>query len=200
MTSADFEVSSRHIGSEVGYIKTFLEGSAYRQIDRQGKYIAAARAQLGLAHGFERTVLDENGIEQTVSDQLPPSQRFFAGGANSVRGFVADRLGAPEILTKDGLSRGGNGVVVLNAEMRVLVAKPGGKSLRAVAFLDTGNVFAKASDIEFSRLRNTAGFGARYDSPLGPVRLDFGFKLDRQFVGGRRERGWEYHLSFGEVF
>jgi outer membrane protein insertion porin family len=199
MTTADLEVSSTKIGSEVGYIKTFLEASAYRQVDREGKYVAAGRAQLGLAHAAESTVVNDDGTV-TIAEILPASQRFFAGGANSVRGFVADRLGVPEILTADGLSRGGNGVVVFNAEMRVLVAKPGGKALRAVGFFDTGNVFAKASDIEFGRLRNTAGFGARYDSALGPVRLDFGFKLDRQFIGGKRERGWEYHLSFGEVF
>jgi hypothetical protein len=50
----------------------------------------------------------------------------------------------------------------------------------------------------------------RYDSPIGPIRLDIGFKvhpqivggqiLDGQFVGGQRERSWEYHLSIGEVF
>jgi outer membrane translocation and assembly module TamA len=40
----------------------------------------------------------------------------------------------------------------------------------------------------------------RYDSPLGPIRVDFGFKMHPEIVGGERERGWEYHLSIGEAF
>jgi outer membrane translocation and assembly module TamA len=49
-------------------------------------------------------------------------------------------------------------------------------------------------------LRAAVGFGFRYNSPLGPVRLDFGFKTNRQVIGGRLERGWEYHLNIGEAF
>ena len=67
-------------------------------------------------------------------------------------------------------------------------------------FGDAGNVFAKAADIDLARLRTTAGFGVRYNSPIGPVRLDFGFKTDRQVVGGRLESRWEYHLNIGEAF
>jgi len=51
-----------------------------------------------------------------------------------------------------------------------------------------------------SQLRTGYGFGIRYDSWIGPLRLDFGFKTDRRTYTGGLERRWEFHLSIGEVF
>ena len=51
-----------------------------------------------------------------------------------------------------------------------------------------------------SRIRGSVGFGVRWDSPLGPLRVDFGFKTKREMTTSGRERGWEYHLSIGEAF
>jgi outer membrane translocation and assembly module TamA len=167
--------------------------------------------QVGLSRGFERLarVEDANGnpvpgpdgqpLTELVAD-LPASQRFFAGGGTTVRGFQLDRLGVSEVLTADGLSRGGNGLVVLNGELRTAAARILGRQLSVVGFADGGNVFAQAGDVDLKRLRAALGFGVRYDSPLGPLRLDFGFKLGRRLIGGVRERGWEYHLSIGEIF
>jgi outer membrane translocation and assembly module TamA len=151
--------------------------------------------------GNGQPVLDDSGtqIVDVVRD-LPASVRFFAGGSTTVRGFRLDSLGVPEILTTDGLSLGGNAVVVLNGELRRVVGTLLGHSLIGVGFVDAGNVFAKISTFDLSRLRGSAGLGVRYDSPLGPIRLDFGFKLHPTVVGGQRERGWEYHLSIGEAF
>jgi outer membrane translocation and assembly module TamA len=131
---------------------------------------------------------------------LPASQRFFAGGGTTVRGFQIDRLGVPEILNPNGLSNGGNAGVVLNAELRAVVLKLIGRDLGVVGFTDAGNVFARAGDLDVGRLRATAGLGLRFDSPIGPLRFDVGLKFRRMDVGGRRERGWEYHLSIGEAF
>jgi len=153
-----------------------------------------------MARGFERQKVDpDTGQLVTVAD-LPVSQRFFAGGSTTVRGFQLDRLGVPGILTSDGLSLGGNGVVILNGELRTTLHKLFGRDFGLAFFGDAGNVFAKAADIDLTQLRTAVGFGVRYNSPIGPVRLDFGFKTDRQIVGGRRESGWEYHLNIGEAF
>ena len=59
-----------------------------------------------------------------------------------------------------------------------------------------------ASDTSLEQLRHTVGFGLRYNSPLGPIRLDYGFKLSRQPFGtsGVLEPGWTWHLSVGEAF
>jgi outer membrane translocation and assembly module TamA len=138
-------------------------------------------------------------IEDQIED-LPASQRFFAGGSTTVRGFQLDRLGVAEIIDLSGLSRGGNGIVVVNVELRRRLTRLLGRDFGVVGFLDGGNVFRRAADVNLSRLRGAAGFGVRYDSPLGPLRLDFGFKLGSRTINGNPERGWEYHLSIGEAF
>ena len=207
LLSADAEVAARGLGSEVGFVKAFFQATGFRRVSRGNRVVLAGRMQVGLARGFERQVvrLDASGqpvgevngesVTDTVAD-LPAGRRFFAGGSTSVRGFQQDRLGVPDIINVAGLSIGGNGLVVLNGEARMRIVP----SVSLVAFVDAGNVFARAGDIRLAQLRATLGAGIRYRSPLGPLRLDVGFKGDRRLVGGKRERGWEFHLSIGEAF
>jgi outer membrane translocation and assembly module TamA len=202
--TSDLEAAARSLGSEVGYFKAFFQASAFRRLDDSARAVVAARAMLGAARGFPRTVevVDDRGEAVTeVVEDLPASQRFYAGGATTVRGFQLDRLGVDEILTPDGLSRGGNGLLVFNVEVRRAVAQVFGRSFGVVGFIDSGNVWARAKDLDLTRLRVAPGFGIRYDSPLGPLRFDIGFKTARNtYASGRRENGWEYHLSIGEAF
>jgi outer membrane protein assembly factor BamA len=208
-TSIDFALPG--LGSEVGFVKNFSQASTVRALGRSGKYVLALRAQLGLAQGFERDVprlgpdgtpvLDDDGNQITdLVDDLPASQRFYAGGSSTVRGFQLDRLGVQEILNDDGLSDGGNGVVVFNAEIRAHVGKLFGRNLGVVGFVDAGNVFDRAGDIDLKRLRPTAGTGLRYDSWIGPLRLDVGYKLDTYVFRNVKEKRWEFYLSLGEIF
>ncbi len=100
-------------------------------------------------------------------------------------------------LATAGFPTGGNGVIVLNAELRASLFG----ALQGVVFIDAGNVFPSASDLAFRDLRGAAGFGFRYKSPVGPVRVDLGFKLDRrELVPGRLERGSVLHISLGQAF
>ena len=205
--SADAELAATQLGSEVGFAKTFMQATGFRRVTRRGRVVLAARAQLGLARGFTRLVAledadgnpvigsDGEAVYATVAD-LPAGRRFFAGGSTTVRGFQQDRLGVPEVLNAAGLSNGGNGLVILNGEVRTRLLS----TVSLVAFLDSGNVFKRIGDIDPGDFRSSAGFGIRYRSPLGPLRMDFGFKLDRRFVAGKRERGFEFHLSIGEAF
>ena len=85
-----------------------------------------------------------------------------------------------------------NGLVVFNLEIRAPIA--GG--LGAVGFVDTGNVFSKASDVSFMELRTAVGTGVRYKSPFGPIRFDLGFKVNRQ--PGEGLTAW--FISFGQAF
>lgn len=209
--NANLDFSARKLGSEVAFVKAFTQGSIVRPIRDSNRLMYGFRVQLGLARGFVRSVevLDANGdpiigpngepLTNLVAD-LPASQRFFAGGSTTVRGFQLDRLGVREILTEDGLSNGGNAMIVGNAEIRAVVGKLFKRELSVVGFVDTGNVFHRASDLDLGRLRTALGFGVRYDSPLGPLRLDIGFKTDEFFFAKATERRWEFHLSLGEVF
>jgi outer membrane protein assembly factor BamA len=208
--SADGELAARALASEVGYIKGFFQASNFRPVAGSTATVLALRGQLGLARGFARDVtsVDSSGNSrtETVRD-LPVSQRFFAGGSNTVRGFPLDRLGFfdPDCVScsvinpTTGLSVGGNALIVLNAEVRHGLTAIS-ENLSVVAFLDGGNVFPSVTDFDLGRIRGGTGFGVRYDSPFGPLRLDFGFKLNRIAIGERRESGWEYHLSIGEAF
>ena len=182
----------------------------FRPIGSAPGTVLALRGQLGMARGFPRNLTAVDAAGELITDilrDLPVSERFFAGGSTTVRGFALDRLGVfdPDcvpcsvINPTTGLSIGGNAVVILNAELRRALTNIN-RNLAVVAFLDGGNVFPAVSDLDLSRIRGGAGFGVRYDSPLGPLRLDFGFKLDRLVVGERRESAWEYHLSIGEAF
>jgi outer membrane translocation and assembly module TamA len=88
-------------------------------------------------------------------------------------------------------------VVVLNSELRVAVVGP----LQATGFVDAGNVFPRASDLEFTDLRPTAGFGVMYRSPVGPIRVDLGFNLNpREIVPGVQERSRVLHILLGQPF
>jgi len=208
-TTIDFALPG--LGSQVGFVKNFSSASTVRELGASGKYALALRAQLGLAQGFAREVPreDESGNPLTdgdgnqvtdLIDDLPASHRFYAGGSSTVRGFQLDRLGVQEILNDDGLSNGGNGVLVFNAEIRAHVGKLLGRNFGVVGFVDAGNVFDRANDIDLKRLRPTAGMGFRYDSWIGPLRLDVGYKLDSYVFRNTKEKRWEFYLSLGEIF
>ncbi len=194
----DGELAARRIGSEVGFFKTFLQGFTYRRVG-SSRTVAAFGARVGMATGFKRTIttiVDGQTVTQTVSD-LPASERFFAGGDTTVRGFTLDRLGRPDTIASDGFPKGGHGLVVLNAELRTPVR--GG--LSAVSFLDVGNVFLHVNDINLGQLRAAVGAGLRYRSPIGPIRVDFGIKLDRRpLPNGTLERPTALHISLGQAF
>jgi outer membrane translocation and assembly module TamA len=198
--SATGQLAARAIGSEVGFAKSFLTAEAFRPLPGPRRVVLAGDARLGLASGFPRTLtaVDAAGAPLvTVVDDLPASERFYAGGDTTVRGFPLDTLGTAKTIDKDGFPIGGNALVIFNGELRVPVR--GGFGL--VGFLDAGNVFAQASDIDLTELRTAAGFGIRYKSPVGPIRIDFGFKLRRhEIVPGQLEGRSQIYVSLGQAF
>ena len=117
------------------------------------------------------------------------TELFRAGGASSLRGFATDSVGPKGPVV--GISRGGEAVIVLNQEIRF--HHPSG--LGAAAFYDVGNVFATIGDIDFD-LRHSVGVGLRYASPIGLVRVDFGFPL-RRAAG---ERSYQWFFTLGQAF
>jgi outer membrane protein assembly complex protein YaeT len=204
----DGDVAVRRAGSEVGFAKAFVQVFSYIQLPTERRAVVALAARLGVAHGFPRTVpvLDGNGSPMLDADgqsmvevveDLPASERFFAGGDTTVRGFSLDRLGNSRTISASGFPTGGNSEIVLNAELRLALAGPFGVTI----FLDGGNVFPKASDLDVTDLRAAAGFGLRYQSPVGPIRLDLGFNLNpRELVSGMHERSSVLHISLGQAF
>jgi outer membrane protein assembly complex protein YaeT len=206
--STNVQLAARRIGSEVGLAKTYMTAQAFRAVPRTGRVVLALSARLGLATGFPRLVVksDADGNPEAGSDgrplmvtvrDLPASERFFTGGDTTVRGFALDQVGAPDTIDKDGLPIGGGGLVIFNAELRV----PLRGGFGVVGFFDSGNVFSKTSAIDLGQLRNAVGFGVRYRSPIGPIRVDVGFKAPRQATAsGNRESASSLHISLGQAF
>ncbi len=194
------DVAARAIGSEVGFVKTFAQLFDYYRLPVARRVILATAARIGAAHGFPRTVRRVNAagsVETDVVQDLPASERFFAGGDTTVRGFSLDRLGTAKTISPSGFPTGGNGEVVLNAELRVAAVK----GLTGVTFVDAGNIFPRASDLRFTDLRPAAGFGVHYKSPVGPIRVELGFNLHpRELAPGTLERRTVLHISLGQAF
>ena len=213
----DTSVAARVLGSEVGFVKSFWQGFVYRRLPGR-RIVVAAGARFGLAVGFAQEVppvleiarrredgglastepiVDREDVLPEVLRDLPASERFFAGGDTTVRGFALDRLGTDETLDPAGFPQGGNGMAVFNLEMRA----PYWKNLQPVWFLDAGNVFRRATDIRLDELRVSSGVGFRYRSPIGPLRVDWGWKLStRLLLSGGRERSNVLHISLGQAF
>ncbi len=199
LLSFDATLAARAIGSEVGFAKGFMQAFIYKQVPKTGGAVLAAGARLGLANGFRQAVPAPDGSVTVIDQEIPASERFFSGGDTSVRGFALDQLGSASVLDQNGVSNGGNGLVVFNAELRMPIWKK--KSLGGVVFVDTGNVFATVGDIDLAQLRTAVGFGARWKSPVGPLRLDFAWKLHPiTFENGTREKGFAWYITIGQAF
>ena len=179
--SANGQIAAQRIGSEVGFAKSFFNVQLVRTIGGAKRLVFVGNARLGMATGF------------SGDKQLPASERFFAGGDTTIRGFALDSVGIPgETLDEDGVPIGGNGLVIFNAELRAPISK----GIGVVGFVDTGNVFVSPSDLSLAELRNAVGTGIRYKSPFGPVRFDLGFKVNRR--PGEALTAW--YVSFGQAF
>ena len=222
----DGSVAARILGSEVGFVKTFAQGFLYRRLPGRRVVIAAgarlglavgfsqdvpppleiallrqgdggqAGASLDLdgpsVEAFTRAVDRATEAFPTAIKDLPASERFFGGGDTTVRGFALDRLGTEETLDPQGFPQGGNGMAIFNLETRA----PYWKSLQFVWFVDAGNVFRYASDIRLDEMRVTSGVGFRYRSPIGPLRVDWGWKLSTRLQLDRRPRAIERAAHF----
>ena len=191
--SGEGSLAAQSFGGQVGFMKTYLQSHFFTRLPGERRVVFATRAAVGLADGFAREAPDENGNLVVIED-LPASERFFAGGDTTIRGFALDTVGADNTISEQGFPRGGNAVLIMNAELRV----PVWGDLGAALFVDGGNVFARVTQFDIGNLRGSLGFGVRYRSPIGPVRVDLGFKMDR-----REDRGESrsvLHFSIGQAF
>jgi len=124
-------------------------------------------------------------------DPLPLYRRFFPGGINSVRGFKNRRLGPVD---DKGNQFGGAKEFENNAEFIFPLVKSAG--LKGVFFYDVGQSFDDNASIDFGLLRKSYGYGIRWASPLGPIRVEFGIPLGKK----EGEKGFVPMFAFGAPF
>jgi outer membrane translocation and assembly module TamA len=171
--SLNLQISPRKIGSDFDFLKGYLQAFFTKRLGEDLTWAQGYR--LGMAHVY-------------AGEPLVSSERFRGGGTNSVRGYDTDSLGPLGFL---GDPAGGQAVLVLNQELRYHHRS----GLGAAAFWDAGNVFAKTTDLSLD-LRHALGLGLRYDSPVGLLRLDVGFPLNRR----EGDKAYRLHFSLGQAF
>ena len=133
------------------------------------------------------------GINEAVDQSVPLLDRFRVGGEFSVRGYPTNSLGPQG---PDGLPLGGELLFVVNQELHALLLRTErAGTVSALAFFDAGNVWLNRDSLG-GGLFKSVGVGARYNSPFGPLRLDFAVPLDRR----PDDPDYTVHFGFGSVF
>ncbi|MGE0400063.1 MAG: autotransporter assembly complex family protein [Kofleriaceae bacterium] len=136
---------------------------------------------------------------------LAPTERFFAGGASSQRGFAERKLAPSAIGEYDGALRsipyGGGALMEAGLELRVPITTIKEMPLGSVAFLDGGDVTETFDELDPTNLHWAAGLGLRLLTIIGPVRFDVAYRLNRK--GGMNpepDSSFAFHLAVGEAF
>lgn len=163
------------------FYKTGYEITYYRKL--VGKLVGALHSAIKFAEGYN-------------DQELPSFERYFMGGANSLRGFTIREVG-PLTTVRNPL--GGEQSLLFNVELQY----PLTKTFRLFGFYDRGNVYGSGDNIDstdttinLSKMRESVGGGIRFFSPFGPISLSYGFKLDQ----GPGESAGEFHFSAGNAF
>lgn len=211
-TTVDAGYAGRFLASQTEFTRLSLRNSTYYPITRD---LVFARSTY---FGWNARI--------SGSRQIPLSERFFAGGATSQRAFPENQAGPRDLET--GFPIGGNAVLTNNLELRFPLI---GDNLGGVLFEDAGNVYDDIHNIsfrfrqknfqDFNYMVQSIGFGFRYHTPIGPVRVDLSFSPDSpRFVGYKgsledflnpatrgnlprvtqRINQFQFHFSLGQAF
>ena len=188
--TADFSVATKSLGSTASYLRFQMQNSTFKPIGRS--LVFARSTTFGIEQPFSGS----------TSDNIPLPEKFFAGGGTSIRGFALNQAGPRDVTT--GFPVGGLVLLSFNQELRFPMHLPFvGNHLGGAIFYDAGNVF---SDIHHVTLRysplppsalcqpgstllqsqcpnlnyfsHTIGWGFRYATPIGPVRIDLAYQLN----------------------
>ena len=153
-----FEVQFAGLGGSNRFFK--VVGSTTWHFALPGRLTGFVRGRFGIGEGYG-------------GENLPAAERFFLGGVNTVRGYEFRDIGPQDL---EGNPLGGTSFMQFNLE----IGRSFGRFLRLVVFTDAGNVYDVSNQFDFGELRRSAGVGIRVLTPVGPIRLDYGFKLDRR--------------------
>jgi len=131
-------------------------------------------------------------LQKRSGGKLPVYEKFFIGGIDTVRGFNYQEISPRDPFTLEKV--GGEKMMIYNVEYRIPLTKD--KSFIGLLFFDTGNVWRASEDYSFTDMRKSIGFGVRWYSPMGPIRIEWGYKLDKKPYEARSK----LHFSMGTRF
>jgi len=161
------------LGGDVGFNKVIIDNGWY----------------FPLFWKFTGVVHDRAGYVKELPEwKLPDFEKFYLGGINSVRGFTRSDL-APQ---KDGGDVGGNWFVQGNFEVKFPLVEEAG--VFGLIFLDVGLVGLEGETPDFGNLRKSVGPEIRWLSPIGPIRIAYGFILDQQ-KDDSSSGAWEFSMA-----
>lgn len=164
-------------GGDRDFVKYFGRFSYYYPLIN--KSVLEGRLRVGWADPFSDT------------KKVPIYERFFAGGANSVRGYQERKAGPVDPQTHDPL--GGESMFVANLEYTYPLVD----FLKVATFFDAGNVWSKNSDFFKDKLFKSVGLGIRVKTPIGPVSVDYGWPLDLEPGEETKEGRFHFNVSRG---
>ncbi|HSY48561.1 MAG TPA: translocation/assembly module TamB domain-containing protein [Thermoanaerobaculia bacterium] len=219
-TTASVEYAFRFISADARFLKEFTQTSWYLPVTDRSTFAMSGRVGMIQDLGSGTTIDPATG-QVIPTSGVPLSERFTAGGDTSNRAYALDLLGTacptqasidagchPTLIDIVDPLRGhmtapigGRALLILNAEYRFPLAGPLGAQL----FVDAGNTFAQTT-VRFGDMKYGVGTGLRYLSPVGPIRFDFGYKLNRQILRyddtGKAvyERPYAYFITLGYAF
>ncbi len=179
-TSIDVGLASHYLGGRNNFVRLLARNATYTRIGE--KLIFARQTSFGILPTYGATPV----TDPADPDPIPLSERFFGGGTDTLRAFPQNQAGPRDPLT--GFPLGGSALLFNNTELRFPLI---GDNIGGVLFEDFGNVFDKPGDISFSFHQphpsdptdfnytvHAAGFGIRYKTPIGPIRLDLAYSIN----------------------
>ena len=188
----DLSNAFKTLGSSADFFRLSFQNSTFYPFGRA--FVFARSMRFGYEQPWDHTVEPSDpsctpppGSTEIPCETIPLPERFFAGGGASLRGFSLNQAGPRDPVT--GFPVGGLAMLTFNQELRFPMKLPFiGNRLGGTIFYDGGNVY---SDVDHITLRwksptitdlnyfsHTVGFGVRYPTPIGPVRVDIGYQLN----------------------
>lgn len=184
VASIHVEQAGKWLGGDHDYVEATVEGRFYQNIADAA--VLAVQARAGSIEGID----DQN-------QDVPFYKRYFLGGSGNMRGWGRFEV-AP--LSGFGLPIGGASFFNTSIEVRA----PIWRNLSGVVFLDAGNVWEDPWDFKMNELRYDVGPGLRYQTPIGPLRVDLGYQLNPidnlRLRGEPQKRRFRFHFSIGQAF
>ena len=196
--SAELDLNPAFLGSNTSFGRFLGQVAYYKSLTSDSSLVWANSLRLGMEHAFGGA-------------HIPISESFFSGGGSTLRGFSLNGAGPqrevlvcpaenPNCGEKISVPVGGNQLVILNSELRfplgISVPFVGG-ALGGAAFYDAGNVYTSVNFKNvFTDITHTVGFGVRYKTPVGPVRVDIGHLLNAP----PGVKTYQFFLTLGQAF